>query len=188
MQTLPLWPNFLVHAFQTAFDCYSMEQCSVRVMYFRWYLPQDLDRNKYLWGQYSLLNHFMSWFLQDIFNLGVLWLPSWTKLWKMNNQIPHKIKARHDQFPGLQPEILILHEMVSDQDRSLHMIRVPTWVVQLYCLEILYQRHKYAYPCVAIFRRNIYCCAWKILQRSSPIIIHLEYIQLLCKCLQCIGP
>ena len=46
--------------------------------------------------------------------------------------IPHEIDMKHDQLLGLEPELLILHELVIDQYRYLHVNGVPTWVVQLY--------------------------------------------------------
>ena len=60
----------------------------------------------------------------------------------MHHQTPHEIQVRHDQLMGLETELLIHNEMVSDQDRSLHMIRVTNWLFQLYCLVILHPRHK----------------------------------------------
>ena len=60
---------------------------------------------------------------------------------EIHHQIPHEIDLIHDQFLGLEPELLILHEMVSVLDISLHVSRVPTLLVQIYCLAILHLRH-----------------------------------------------
>ena len=68
------------------------------------------------------------------------------ELWKIHHQTPHEIEVRHDQLMGLEPGILILHEMVSDQNISLHVSGVTTWVVHIYCLEILHPRHKLEIP------------------------------------------
>ena len=62
-------------------------------------------------------------------------------MWKTHYQKPHEIEVRHYQFLGLESEQLILHELSSDQDRSLPVIGVPTWVVHLYCLAIFQPRH-----------------------------------------------
>ena len=67
-------------------------------------------------------------------------------LWKIHHQTPHEIEVRHDQLMGLEPGLLIIHEMVSDQDRPLQVIEVPTWAVQIYRLEILHPRHKLDIP------------------------------------------
>ena len=64
------------------------------------------------------------------------------ELQKVHHQITHKIEVRHDQFLGLEPELLILHAMASDQYTALHMSMVTTWVVQTYCLAILNPIHK----------------------------------------------
>ena len=78
-----------------------------------------------------MVHRFMRCVAQYLSNLGVLCLPSRMELWKIHHQIPHEIVVIHDQLLGLEAEIMVLHEMVSDQDRSLHMYRVTTWVVQL---------------------------------------------------------
>ena len=38
---------------------------------------------------------------------------------EINNKKPHEIEVRHDQLLGLEPEPLIMYDIVSDQDRSL---------------------------------------------------------------------
>ena len=38
---------------------------------------------------------------------------------EIHHQTPHEIEVRHDQFLGLEIDLMILHEMVSDQDISL---------------------------------------------------------------------
>ena len=68
------------------------------------------------------------------------------EMWKIHNQTPHEIEVRHEKLLGLELELLIMHEMVSYQDKSLHMIGVTTWAVQIYCLEILHPRHKLDRP------------------------------------------
>ena len=60
---------------------------------------------------------------------------------EIHHQTPHKIEVRHDQFLGLEPDLLILHEIVIDQYISLNLSQVTTWLVQLYCLEILHPIH-----------------------------------------------
>ena len=65
---------------------------------------------------------------------------------EMHRQKPHKIEVRHDQFLGLETDLMILHEMVSDQDISLRMGGFTTWVVQMYCLAILNLKHKLDNP------------------------------------------
>ena len=64
------------------------------------------------------------------------------ELWKIHHQTPHEIEAVHDQFMGLESDLLILHEMVSVQDISLHVIRITTLVFHICLLEILHPRHK----------------------------------------------
>ena len=70
---------------------------------------------------------------------------------EINHKKAHEIDVRHEQFLGLEPELLILHEMVSVQNRSLHMREVSTWVVQLYCLEIFHPIHKLENPMCCYF-------------------------------------
>ena len=65
----------------------------------------------------------------------------------------------HDQLLGLEPGLLILHEMVSDQYISLNVSGVPTWVVQIYCFKILHLRHKLDIPMCGDFKINVCCCA-----------------------------
>ena len=61
---------------------------------------------------------------------------------EIHHQKPRGIAVRHDQFLGLGPELLILHEMVSIPDIFLHTIVDTTWLGQIYCLEILHPKHK----------------------------------------------
>ena len=68
------------------------------------------------------------------------------ELCKIHHQTPHEIEVILDQLLGLVPELLILNEIVSVQDISLHLIRSPTWLVQIYCLALLYPRHKVYIP------------------------------------------
>ena len=130
-QTLPRWSEFLVCAVWTTatwvFCYYSLEQHSARDLGIHWDLPQDLEWTIYPWGQYYLVHCSVRCDAQDLSNLGVLCLPSWMELWKINHQTPHDIELRHDQLLGLELELLILHKMVSDQERSLHISEVPTW-------------------------------------------------------------
>ena len=65
---------------------------------------------------------------------------------KIHHQTTHVIEVRHDQFMGLEPEILILHEILINRDKSLHVIRVPTWLFQLCFIAILHPRHKLYSP------------------------------------------
>ena len=58
---------------------------------------------------------------------------------------------RHYQFLGLEPDLLILHGMVSDQYISLHVRGVTNWVVHIYCLEILHPRYKIDIPMCGYF-------------------------------------
>ena len=69
---------------------------------------------------------------------------------KIHHQTQHEIEVRHDPLLGLEPELLILHEMVSEQDRSLHLSGFPTWLVQLCCLAIFHPIHKLEILCVMI--------------------------------------
>ena len=125
---------------------YFLLQLSARELSFWWGIPQYIEWTKYPWGKYSLVHHFSSCVAQYLSNLGVLWLPSWMEMWKVHHQTPHVIEVRHDQFMGLEPEILILHEILINRDKSLHVIRVPTWLVQLYFLAIFHLRHKLYIP------------------------------------------
>ena len=47
-----------------------------------------------------------------------------------HSQTPHGIEVRHDQPLGSEPEPLILHEIVSDQDISLQ-VHMVSWLVRL---------------------------------------------------------
>ena len=73
--------------------------------------------------------------------------------------MPHKIKVIHKQFLGLEPDLLILHEMVIVQDIYLHVSGFPIWVVQLFFLEIFHPRHKMDIPMCSDFKSNVFCCA-----------------------------
>ena len=44
----------------------------------------------------------------------------------IHHQTTHENEVRHEQFLGLGPDILILHEMMIFHDRSLHMSGVLT--------------------------------------------------------------
>ena len=88
------------------------------------------------------------------------------------HQTPHEIEVIHDQFLGLEPGLLILHEMLSDQDIILQVIGVPTWVVQICYLAILHPLHKLDIPICGDFNSNICCCACKILHGSNTIHHH----------------
>ena len=81
------------------------------------------------------------------------------ELWKIHHQIPHEIEAKHEQFLGLEPELLIMHEMVRHQDISLHMSRVTNRVVQIYFLVILHPRHKLDSSMCGDYNSNVYCFA-----------------------------
>ena len=76
----------------------------------------------------------------------------------------------------LELELLIMHKIVSDQYRFLHMSGVPTWIFQLDCLEILHPRNKLEIPMCVFFKRNLCCFPWKLLHGSNPIMIHLNCI------------
>ena len=74
------------------------------------------------------------------------------ELWKNHHKTPHEIEARYDQFLDLEPELLILHEIVSGQDRYLHVSGVPNWLIKLCGLEILHPRHKLYIPMCGDFK------------------------------------
>ena len=74
------------------------------------------------------------------------------ELWKISHQKPLEIEVRYEQLLGLEPELLILRVMVGEKDRSLHVSRIPTWLVQLYLLEILHPRHKLYIPMCGYFK------------------------------------
>ena len=59
------------------------------------------------------------------------------ELWKIHHQTPHKIEVLHEQLLVLEPELMILLKMLSYQDISLHVIRDPAWLVQIFCPTIL---------------------------------------------------
>ena len=63
-------------------------------------------------------------------------------LCKVHHQTPHEIDVRYAQLLGLELELLILNGIVSDQDRSLYVIKFPTWVFHIYSLKILHPGHK----------------------------------------------
>ena len=130
------------------------------------------------------MHRFVSFVAQYLSNLGVFCIPSSMELWKIHHQTPHGIQVRTDQLLGLETELLIINEMVSDQDIYLHVGGVPTWVVQLYQLTSFHTRHKLDRPMCGYFESNIFCCDCKILHGSNTIIIHLEYIKFSLKVLQ----
>ena len=47
------------------------------------------------------------------------------ELRETHHQTPHEIEVRYDQFLGLGQELLILHEILSVKDISMHVIGVP---------------------------------------------------------------
>ena len=77
----------------------------------------------------------------------------------IHHQKPHEIQVRNDQLLGLEAGLLILLEIVSDKDRSVHMSGFLTWLVQIYCLEILHPRYKLDIPMCGDFKINVCCCA-----------------------------
>ena len=123
------WPYFIVRAVRTAtaWYCYYYDigQHSARELEVFRDLSQYLEWTKYRWGKYFLVQRFASYLSQDLSNLGVFWLPSWMELWKIHHQTPHKVEVIHDQLMGLGPEPSILHEIASNQDRSLNVIGSP---------------------------------------------------------------
>ena len=70
---------------------------------------------------------------------------------EIHHQKPHEIKVRQDQFLGLEPELLILHEILIDQDRYLRVIKVTNWAVQIYYLKIFHPIHKLDIPVCRYF-------------------------------------
>ena len=74
--------------------------------------------------------------------------------WKIHHQTPHEIEVEHDQLLALEPELLILNEMVSEKDRSLQVSGANTCVVQIYCLEILHTIHKVDSPVCVDFQEK----------------------------------
>ena len=143
---------------------------SIWVKWF-WDLPQDLERTKSHWGQYFMVHHFVIFFAQYLSNLEVFYLLSWMLLLKSHHKKINKIEVRREQLLVLWPELLILHGMGIIQDRFLYVIMVPTWVVHIYCLCDISSKTYTGQPHV-----NFCCCAYKLLNWSNPIIIHLEYI------------
>ena len=79
--TLPWWPELLVLVVYTltiwSYIYYFLVRLLARELEFLWDIPQYLEWNKYPWGQYYMVHHFVSWVAQDLSNLGVLCLPSW---------------------------------------------------------------------------------------------------------------
>ena len=61
---------------------------------------------------------------------------------EIHQQKSHGIWVRHDQFPGLELEVLVWNEIMSDQYKSLHLSGVLTWLVKIYCVTIFNQRHE----------------------------------------------
>ena len=74
---------------------------------------------------------YMNYVAQELSILGILCLTLLMELWKIHHQTPYEIEVRHDQLLGLEPDLLILNEMVSDQYISSNMSWVHTWVVHL---------------------------------------------------------
>ena len=123
-------------------------------MEFFWDLPKYLEWTKYPWHQYSTVNRFLICVVQDLSNWWVLGITSWMELWKSHHQTQHVIGVIHDQFLGWEPEPLSLHKMVRDQDRSLYMSGVTTWVRQICCLVIFHPRYRLNSP--------ICCAFWEL--------------------------
>ena len=136
IQAIPRIPGFIVRAVRTTttWECYyySLARSSACGLGFFLDFTQDVVWTKYPWGQYSPVHRSVSCGVQDLSILGLLCLTEWIELWKMPKHTAHKIEVRHNQLLGLEPELLILNEIVSDQDRSLHVSGVTTWVVGLY--------------------------------------------------------
>ena len=88
----------------------------------------------------------MRYVAQDLSSLVGLFLTSLMELWMTRHQIPHGLEVTHDQFLGLEPEPLILHEMVSYQDIPLHVRWVSTCLRHLCCLVTFHPRHKLDSP------------------------------------------
>ena len=65
---------------------------------------------------------------------------------EIHHQTPHEIEVKHDQLLDLEPDLLIMYKMISDQDRSLHVSRVLTWVVQIYFPAIFNTNNKLDSP------------------------------------------
>ena len=76
------------------------------------------------------------------------------ELRKIHHQTPHEIEVINDQFLGLEPEQLIIHGIISVQDRSLHMSGVNCWVVQIYCLAIFHLIQKENSPMCGDFKEK----------------------------------
>ena len=91
-------------------------------------------------------------------------------------------------FLSLEPELLILHETVSDQDRYIHVTGVPTRVVHLYCLAILHLIYKVDIPLCGDFHSDVYFCTCKLIHKINSITTQPEFIPLFFKFLQFIGP
>ena len=121
------------------------------VAWFFWDPPQDLEWTNYPWGQNSPMHRSLSWVSQDLSNLGLLCHTSWMELWKIHHQKPHEIEVLHEQLLVLEPELLILHEMLSYQYISLHVIRDPAWLVQICCLAIFHPGHTLEIPMCGYF-------------------------------------
>ena len=51
----------------------------------------------------------------------------------------NEIEVRRDQFLGLEPKLLILYDILNGQYIYLHVSRVPTCVLKLYCFQSFIQ-------------------------------------------------
>ena len=52
----------------------------------------------------------------------------------------------------LEPDIMILHRMVSEKDIYLNVSRVNNWEIQISCLAISHPRHKMYIPMCGYFK------------------------------------
>ena len=68
---------------------------------FLWDINQYLEWTKCPRGQYSLVHRLLIYVAQYMYNLGVLWLPSWMGLWEIHHQTPHEIEVIHKKLPNL---------------------------------------------------------------------------------------
>ena len=99
-----------------------LEICSVRVLG-----PlQDLEWTMYLWSKCFMVHFFFICVTQDPSNWELFCLPSRMGMLITCHQTSHLIEVRHYQFLGWVPNTLSLHDMVNDQDISLHVSTVPT--------------------------------------------------------------
>ena len=77
--TLRCWPYFLVlvvrYAMMWSYFYYFILRLSARELEFWWDIHQDVEWNKYTWGQYFMVHHFVSSVAQDMTNLGYCAFP-----------------------------------------------------------------------------------------------------------------